>query len=130
MDRTYERLDVHVGGDPPVESDTDTDELETDDAVVTTDDTGAQNHYEAVHWILHLQREGFYFQRKSEARDVFDGYRALVKAGVCDQSLETSLDEMWANTQAEDVQDFYAADGGDEVAGPSQGSRRGWGFRA
>ena len=110
-----------------MESDTDT-EVETDEGIVPTD--GKQNHYEAVRWILHLQREGFYFQRKSETRDVVDGYRALVKAGVCVQSLESYLDEIWANTQAEDVQVFYAADGGDEVAAPSQGSRRGWGFRA
>ena len=129
MDRGFQRLDDHVGGDPTVESDTDT-EVETDDSFVSADDPGEQNHYVAVRWILHLQREGFYFQRKSETRGVVDGYRALVKAGVCDQSLEGYLDEIWANTLVEDVQDFYAADGGDEVAAPSQGSRRGWGFRA
>ena len=112
-----------------MESDTDT-EVETDDGFVSADDGKQQDLFEAVRWILHLQREGFYFQRKSETRDVVDGYRALVKAGVCDQSLEGYLDEIWANTKAEDVQDFYAADGGDEVAAPSQGSRRGWGFRA
>ena len=127
MGRAWQRLDHDGGGDSTLESDTDT-EVETDEGIVPTD--GKQNHYEAVRWILHLQREGFYFQRKNETRDVVDGYRALVKAGVCDQSLETYLDEIWANTQAEDVEDFYAADGGDEVAAPSQGSRRGWGFRA
>ena len=129
MDRAFQRLDDDVGGDPTLESDTDT-EVETDDSLVSAEDSGKQNHYEAVRWILHLQREGFYFQRKSETRDVVDGYRALVKAGVCDQSLESYLDELWANTVEEDIQQFYAVDGGDEVAAPSQGSRRGWGFRA
>ena len=127
MDRAWQRLDHDGGGDSPLESDTDT-EVETDEGIVSTD--GKQSHFEAVRWILHLQREGFYFQRKSETRDVVDGYRALVKAGVCDQSLESYLDEIWANTLAGDVQDFYAADGGDEVAAPGQGTRRGWGFRA
>ena len=129
MDGAFQRLDDHVGGDPTVESDTDA-EVETDDSFASADDPGTQSHYEAVRWILHLQREGFYFQRKTETRDVVDGYRALVKAGVCDQSLEGYLDEIWANTQGEDAQDFYAADGGDEVPAPSQGSRRGWGIRA
>ena len=110
-----------------MESDTDTDEVETDDGAVTADDTGAQSHYEAVRWILRLQREGFYFQRKNEARDVVDGYRALVKAGTVDQSLTSYLDEIWANAR-EDVEDFYAADGGDEA--PSQGASRGWVFGA
>ena len=115
MDRAFQRLDDHAGGGPKVESDTDT-EVETDDSFVPADDPGTQSHYETVRWIVHLQREGFYFKRKAETRDVVDGYRALVKAGVCDQSLESYPDEIWANTQAEDVQDFYAADGGDEVA--------------
>ena len=126
MDRAFQRLDDHVGGDPTVETDTGT-EVETDDSFVSAEDPGTQNHYETVRWILHLQREGFYFQRKSETRDVVDGYRALVKAGVCDQSLESYLDEIWANAR-EDVEDFYAADGGDEA--PSQGASRGWVFRA
>ena len=129
MDRAWQRLDHDGGGDSPVESDTDT-EVEPDEGFVSADDAEKQDLFEAVRWILHLQREGFYFQLKSETRDVVDGYRALVKAGVRDQSLESYLDEIWANTKDEDVQDFYAADGGDEVAAPSQGSRRGWGFRA
>ena len=112
-----------------MESDTDT-EVETDEGFVSADDGKQQDLFEAVRWILHLQREGLHFRRKSETRDVVDGYRALVKAGVCDQSLEGYLDEIWANTQGEDAQDFYAADGGDEVPTPSQGASRGWGFRA
>ena len=112
-----------------MESDTDT-EVEADEGFVSADDGKRQDLFQAVRWILHLQREGLHFQRKSETRYVVDGYRALVKAGVCDQSLEGYLDEIWANTLEEDAQDLYAADGGDEVAAPSQGSRRGWGFRA
>ena len=127
MDRTYERLDVHVGGDPPVKSDTDTDEVETDDAVITADDAGLQDHDQTIKWIRHLQKEGFYFQKKNETRDVVDGYRALVKAGTVDQSLLSYIDESWENAQ-EDVEDFYAADGGDEA--PSQGTSRGWVFGA
>ena len=130
MDRAFQRLDDHVGGDPTVESESDTDEVETDDGFVSGDDTGKQSHFETVRWILHLQREGFYFQRKTETRDVVAGHRALVKAGVCDPSLNSYLDELWENTKEEDTQEFYAADGGDEVATPSQGSRRGWGLRA
>ena len=49
-------------------------EVDTDEGIVPT--AGKQNHYEAVRWILHLQREGFYFQRKSEAREA-----ALVAVG-------------------------------------------------
>ena len=129
MDRAFQRLDHDGGGDSPLESDTDT-EVETDEGFVSADDGKQQDLFEAVRWILHLQREGFYFQRKSETRDVVDGYRALVKAGACDPSLNDFLDELWENTKEEDTQEFYAADGGDEVAAPCQGSRRGWGFRA
>ena len=126
MDRGFQRLDHDGGGDSPLESDTDA-EVEADDGFVSADDSGKQNHYEAVRWILHLQREGFYFQRKAEPRGVVDGYRALVKAGAVDQSLLSYLDENWANAQ-EDVEDFYAADGGGEA--PSQGTSRGWVFGA
>ena len=129
MDRAWQRLDHDGGGDSPLESDTDT-EVETDEGFVSTDDGKQQDLFEAVRWILHLQREGLHFQRKSETRDVVDGYRALVKAGVCDPSLNSYLDELWENTKEEDTQEFYAADGGDEVAAPGQGSRRGWGLRA
>ena len=109
-----------------MESDTDT-EVETDEGFVSADDGKQQELFEAVRWILHLQREGFYFQRKNETRDVVDGYRALVNAGTVDQSLLSHLDEIWANAR-EDVGDFYAADGGGEV--PSQGASRGWVFGA
>ena len=129
MDRTWQRLDHDGGGDSPVESDTDT-EVETDEGFASADDGKQQDLFEAARWILHLQREGLHFQRKSETRDVVDGYRALVKAGVCDPSLNSYLDELWENTKEEDTQEFYAADGGDEVAAPGQGSRRGWGLRA
>ena len=129
MDRAWQRLGHDGGRNSPLESDTDT-EVETDEGFASADDGKQQDLFEAARWILHLQREGLHFQRKSETRDVVDGYRALVKAGVCDPSLNSYLDELWENTKEEDTQEFYAADGGDEVAAPGQGSRRGWGLRA
>ena len=117
MDRAYQCLDVHAGGNPPVESD--------EHAPPPSQDQ--QDPAEVIAWILHLQREGFYFQRKNETRDVVDGYRAPVEAGTADQSLLCYIDEIWENAQ-EDVKDFYAADGGGEA--PSQGTSRGGVFGA
>ena len=128
MDRGYQRLDVHAGGDPPVEPDAGSSDdqeapgpdLETDYAI--TADEGLQGHDQTIKWIRYLQKEGFYFQRKNETRGVVDGYRALAKAGTVDHYLLRYIDEIWENAQ-EDLEDFYAADGGDEA--PSQGTSRG-----
>ena len=48
MDRAFQRLDDHVGGGPTVESESDTDDVETGDSFVSADDTGTQSHFETV----------------------------------------------------------------------------------
>ena len=136
MDRAYQRVDVDAGGDPPVESDAGADtadehappsqDLAEDDAI-SEDGGDQQDHAQVIAWIRHLQREGFYFQRKGATKDIVDGYRALVAAGTVAIFLLPDSEEIWENSQ-EDVADFFVADGGDE--GPGQGTSQGRVFGA